>query len=318
MSAEAPKPTGIPAPDTPKEAQGCLPGFLRRFFVPQPLYGLEDFATKIQQGINNHNEAQRQQALERRNAATADMIAETARKVVAAQHQRELEQEIASTMVEARKILDEFKIEEKLKYIQKIVWKGKGKLRLIEPGTELGTDPIFGSNAMFGTSKRLGGLELVHQYPLFELNKRTVEHYEGSFDEWQYAPKTGSTSISVLVLDKGEKVLGVRSAGEIGKRKEGTYVHDPHYLTYDFSHTMDSSLGNTFDEFPGSNVLHVDIPIGLEESTALLDSALSQEVNFRITNKFLPSQLEDRARTILSGVKQRPCWMKWTGMRIGW
>lgn len=311
MAAEAPKYNEDPQPS---QLGGCLPWFIRRFFVPQPPPGLENFATKIHQGIDNHLATQRQQELDRKNAEAAERRAEAALRAEAAQEQRVFEQRKTEAATEARKILSEFQIEERLKYIQRTVWKGNGHVRFIEPGVYR---TIGGT---YGLDDRLGGFELIHQYPLFELNKRTVEWSEGSSDEWQYGPKIGSTSLSVVVLKKsdlkeGKRVLSILSKGEIGKRKEGTYVHDPHYLIYDFSHATDSILGNTFDEFPGSNVLHVNVPVGLKESTALLDSALAEETNYRIVNKFLPSQLEGRARQILGDVKQRPCWLRWTRNR---
>lgn len=312
MSIEVQKDPGITAPVTPREPQGRLPGFLRRLFVPQPPPELENFTTKIHQGIDNHLATQRQQELERKNAEAAERRAEAALRVEVAQEQRAFEQKKAEAVTEAKKILGEFQIEERLKYIQRTVWKGKGNVRFIEPGV------ICRIDGTCGLDDRLGGFELIHQYPLFILNQRTVEHYEGGFDEWRYEPKMSGTSLSIVLKEEGgKKVLNILSKGEIGKRKEGTYVHDPHYYTYDFS-CKEDGLSNPYDRFPGSDLLHVSIPIATQESAALLDSALALEANFRITNNFLPSQLEDRARTVLRGVKQRPCWMKWTGMRIGW
>lgn len=54
------------------------------------------------------------------------------------------------------------------------------------------------------------------------------------------------------------------------------------------------------------------IPIAIQESRALLDSALSQEASSRLTNELLPSQLEEKARRVLAEVKRRPGWLKWT------
>lgn len=322
MSAEAPKQSG--AELKPSQTGGFLPIFLRKLFdVPlesQLPSGLEGFASKIQQGIANYDVAQRQQALEIRSALIASISAEAARKAEIAQKQRELEQKSALAWAEARQILGEFQVEKRLKYIQRAVWGGKGKIIPIEP--KFGVSSMgYTAVGLVNEYDKLGGFELVHQYPLFALSKQTIQWSEGSSDEWQYEPKTGNTSISVVVLRKldseeDEKVLSIHSEGEIGRRKEGTFVHDPHYFTYDFAYKYDDwrGLGST-EPTSGSGVLHVNIPVATQESTALLDSALAQEANYRITNGLLPSQLEESARKVLGEVKQRPCWMKWTRNR---
>lgn len=322
MSVEAPKEAGTTAPITPQKPEGGFSRLLRKLLevpsesqsTPQPVSrimqpppGLEDFAAKIQQGRDDHLSTQRQQELDRKNAVAVRLSAEVAEKAQAVAKQRELKETRVEAVTAAKKILDEFQVEEKLKYIRGTIWGGKGRIRFIEPE--------FERRSIYGTvepSNRLGGLELVYQYPLFELRKSEYDLSGESLDKWRYDPKTGGTSLSIVLKEEGDKkVLNVLSKGEIGKRKEGTYVHDPHYYTYDFSYEKDG-LSNSSDRFPGCDFLGISIPIATQESTVLLDLALAQEANFRITNKFLPSQLEENARRVLVEVKRRPAWRNWS------
>lgn len=305
MAAETPK---YGEDSQPSQLGGCLPWFLRRFFVPQPPPGLEDFATKIHQRIDNHLTAQRQQQLKRRNAETARVADEKRREVEAAQYQRELEQEKTSTLAEAKKILDDFRVEEKLKYIQKTVWKGKGRIRLIEPNIEIKKDPILGiKNPIFGSLNILGGFELVHEYQLPVFREKAVygSDGEGPYYRWQYEPETSGTNISIVIVGQrgsgGDgKMMSVRSEYSIGQRKEeyfgyGNGTRHEHY-----------SVGSAGD------IPTVDIPIESRDGASLLDSALAKETDYRLTHNLRPSQLEDRARAILAEAKRKPCWLKWT------
>ncbi len=318
MSAEAPKEAGTPAPVTPREPEGGLSRFLNKLFgepsalqptlrIVQPPPGLEGFAAKIQQGIDGHLAAVSQQELERQNAEAARLAAEVAEKAQAVATQRELEQKRGIAMAEARQILDEFQIEEKLRFIQKTVWGGKGKIRSIEP--KFGIYPMGFTAVGVDEYDELGGIELVRQYqlPVFHESMKYGSSGDdgGPYYSWQYVSETSGTSISIVVLKqigswKGEKILRVGSKYSAGQRNQEHFGY--YYSTY-HEHYSIGQAGS----FPD-----VNIPVGSRDSKALLDLALEDETNYRLANNLVPSELEERARIILAEAKRRPSWQRWT------
>lgn len=297
MSAEASRNPGIGEPTPPRRPESGFSRLLGRLFTvgSATSQGVEDFTSKIHQVVGDHFATVRHQELERKNAEVANIAYAAEEKSKAAQRQRDLEQKRATALAEIKGILGEFQIEEKLKYIQKNVWGGKGRIRIVEP--EFSTE-----------YDKLGGLELVHQYPFFRQNSRTIIFTGGesegeSATEYRYEPKTGSTSLSIAVLrqhgsEEDEKVLAIHSVDDISRCYSGNFetIHQRGLHTY---------LG-------GTNFFGITIPISSPESEALLGSALAQEVSYRLTNKLLPSQIEEIARKILAVVKQRPGWHGWT------
>lgn len=94
---------------------------------------MEDFATKIQQGIDGHFATVSQQGLERQNAEAAKVAAEVEKQAIAAIKQKEIEDQERmrkeKAFAEAAKILEGFGAKEKLEYIKQEVlgWRRRGK-----------------------------------------------------------------------------------------------------------------------------------------------------------------------------------------------
>lgn len=148
MSAEVRKDAGRTAPNTPLEPQGCLPGFLRRFFaeprvaqptlkIIQPPLGLEDLAVKIQQGIEGRlSEKRQQQELARQQAEKIFAGLAIERAQIEAKQNELAEQQrirIEKALSEADKILKDFQIRQTLEYILHTTWEDIGEIKPIEP-----------------------------------------------------------------------------------------------------------------------------------------------------------------------------------------
>ncbi|MBI2036584.1 hypothetical protein HYT17_03065 [Candidatus Microgenomates bacterium] len=292
MSAEAPRSNDAGEPIPPQRREGGFSRFLRGFLkLPfeiqqvQPDPELSDFAGKIQQVVGGHLATVRQQEVSVRNREATLATLEAEERARVAQRQRELEQKRATAMTEANGILSEFRVEERLRYIQRAVWEGRGRIRIIEPE--------FGTN-----SDRLGGLELVHQYPFFRYRTKEIVFNSwdgGSRTESQYAPDVAQTSLSIIISRKqgsgeGEETLDINSQYEVGTREQRT----PRFRSETVS------------------IIGVHIPISTTDSRTLLDSAFAQETTYRLTNQLLPSQLEKNAGRILAEVQRLPSWSKWT------
>ncbi|MDD5147178.1 MAG: hypothetical protein PHV63_01335 [Candidatus Daviesbacteria bacterium] len=303
MSAEAPKNTGITAPNTQQEPQGCLPGFLRRLFatpqevqqipkIIQPPSGLEGFADQLQQGIDGYFASVRQQDLERRNAEAARMANKALEKIKTEQLQRDrLEQEqsrIRAAVTEASKTLQDFQIAERLRYIQDKIWGGKGNIAAAEPAFNID-----------GRYNRLGGLRLEYECPYYY---RTVteewsdaKNYASRKYErrWKYASATFGTCLSV-------DVLACRQDSQVEARKllEVSAIYD---------YTFRVGVGRF--PFGGDTFLgKVTIPIDQPDSKTLLGGALTQETVHRVAIGWIPSKLDEQA---LEERSRLPHWEKW-------
>lgn len=297
MSAEAPKPTGMTAPVTPQEPQGCLPGFLRRLVVgtsepqfisgsapklTQPPPGLENFSAGIKQGIDDHFASVRQQDLERRNAEAARLAIENGKQSIAVLRQlRVEEQAILSrerSIAEAADVLKNLRIAERLEYIRGAYWEGKGEVRPVAPG-EYG--------------ERLGGFELVHEYPSF--TKRVEQLFPGKFSygvsnyRWWYEQRADSTSLRIIALTNSRLLIHSnltsqmfevdRLSGDL-MRKSWGWGEDPRGM-----------IG--YESVDGQKII---VPTDLPDRETLLQKAITQEVVYRMTHKLLPSQLETAAK----------------------
>lgn len=252
---------------------------LRKFFVPKPPSGLEDFAQRLHRGINGYLATQTHHDIVRRMYEAAGVATEKTRKEGEVLYQKELKQRKAIVMNEAMSILSGFNVKEKLEYIRNTIWKGEGTIEIVQP-------------EISGIS---GGLKLVCEYPFFKFSHRhRVTGWNGTpTDEWRYDPIKGETSISVVSRTQG---IEVNSKYEYGDRRGGTYVKAPHFFT------------NT------GNLLSVDILVA-PESKSLLDSVLIQESGKRIAERLLPSQLEEKAKRILREIERKSSWKEWTGNR---
>lgn len=254
---------------------------LRKFFVPKPPSGLEDFASRLDRGINGYLTTQNHHDIVRRMYEAAGVAAEKTRKEGEILYQEELEQGKAKVMAKAMSTLRVFNVEDKLEYIKDKIWRRRGEIVPIEPEI----------------SDISGGLKLVCEYPFFKFSHRVTGWNEIPTDEWRYDPIKGETSISVVSRTQGIEKLIVNSKYEYGDRRGGTYVKALHFFT------------NT------GNLLSVDILVAAPESKSLLDSVLIQESGRRIAEELLPSQLEKRAKGILLEVERKPSWKEWTGNR---
>lgn len=293
MSAEVPKEAGTTAPIIPQKPGGGFRKFLKRLLEPvamqptsritQPPPGLENFADTIQSVIDGRFAAERQKNLDIEAAKAAQRAAEAEEKIKAARNQEKLErQEIDRQYREEQEqiekevlaILEPFRVVDRLQYIKDAVWGGKGEIR------------------------PHNGLELVYSYPSFEVFGQPG--YEGHFSiegrsypssppTRKYEQVTGSTSLRVRVLYTRQ------DSGEF--RKE-------------------LSISSVVDSFPIEKAgpvefFSVRIPLGAEESEALLESALKQEAVTRVDRGYLPLQLKETARKELVRAKNSGFWMRW-------
>lgn len=286
MSAEAPKEAGTTAPVTPQKPEGVFSRFFGRLFaelsesqptqqpvsrVVQPPPGLEDFAAKIQQGIEVHLSAQRQQELDRKNAEAAKIAAEVEKQANAAQRQRELEDQERITreeaITEAAKVLKDFRIAERLEYIRDTVWEGKGKINPVESK--------FGIKIGEKRGDILGGFELVFRYP-------SVSYYVSNFDS--------EHNCSVSHPWQG---LGVPEA----RISESTTNLKINVLNlYEVSEQEEKVL-----ILEGYNFFHQTIHLGTIDSEPALEAALIQESVNRSRGGGLPSVYERTGMARLPG-----------------
>lgn len=277
--------------------------FLGNSQAPLPSQGIGDFVNQLQGGINDHLATQIQLELERRNIQTANeaIRIEEAKKM--AQRQREQETqarlEKAEALTEAMKVLKDYQVEAKLKHIQEAVWRGRGKIRLVEPELEIAHGERKGSD-------RLGGLQLIHEYPFFTRIVWQEGDGDAFWNEWKYEPRTISSGLSVVVFrqkesDANGKMLKIHSEAEI---------HDTEYeetLRSIHSRDKDASFYTKV-----LTIINLDIPVGTSESKGLLDSALTQESVDRTARNLLPTRLEQEAGRRLAIAKRSPSWMKAT------
>ncbi len=180
---------------------------LRKFFVPKPPAGLEDFASRLERGIGDYLKTQSYKTANISNGITSK------EEVL---YQEELEQEKAKVMAEAMSTLRVFNVEDKLEYIKDKIWRRRGEIVPIEPEPEIS-----------------GGLKLVYEYPFFKFSHKVTGWNGTPTDEWRYDPKKGETSISFVVsrTPQGTEILIVNSKYEYGDRRGGTYVRAPHFFT---------------------------------------------------------------------------------------
>lgn len=289
-------------------------GFIERFLgkpqLSQPPQEIDDFVNQLQERINNHLAAQRQLELEKRNtqAANEAITIEEAKRVAQRQREREVKAglEKDEALAEAMEILRDYQIEAKLKHIQKVIWGGKGKIRLIEPELEIAYGERKGSD-------RLGGLQLIHEYPFFTriVWQESDSTGDSIWNEWKYEPRTISRGLSVVVFrqresDANGKILNMHSEAEI---------HDT-----EFEETLRSIHSRDQDASFRTKVLTImdlDIHIDTGESKRLLDSALAQESVDRTARNLLPTMLEQEASGRLAIARRSPSWMKATRDHFG-
>lgn len=311
MSAEAPRNSGQGEPIHPQRPDGGFSGFFKRLFavpsepqpahqttsrIVQPLPGLEDFAAGLKQGIDNHFASVRQQELDRQNAEALRRSAEAARKAQEETKQRELaDQERVrreKAIAEANKMLENYRIRERLEHIRDTVWEGKGQVKPLEPSSNL-----------------LGGFELVHEYPSFTKQEEEIplarqKGYNAPNYRWRYVPRTDSVHLRIAAL--GNSRLSIYS----------NLVSDRFEENPPYSGVFNKSWGWQDDPRRfGYSTSHIDpafVQMDLPESERLLQEVITQVVVDRIKRGVLPAQLEKESQRQLSHLPSSPQgWQKW-------
>lgn len=295
MSAEAPRNSGREEPIHSQRPDGGFSRFLRRFIgqpqavqqltprVIQSPPGLEDFASRVQTGINDQLELKRQQGLEkilesqRMATRVAELRADEQRRI------NEIEERERSAAAEGAKILNGLRVAERLKYIQDSVWEGKGQIR-----------STVGVRSLYHGSQSLATMELNHQYPALRVIQEYIPDYSESGgspnSQWQYVPAIGSTRLIVDVVDLGvtQRVpnINIRVFSEVKLDRE---VNGEYY----------------------AEVCSVFIPAGTRTTEQQLETALVQETASRVNRNFIPPRLEEREKEALLKAKRSHAWQKW-------
>ncbi|MCL5784236.1 MAG: hypothetical protein M1142_02695 [Patescibacteria group bacterium] len=335
MSAEAPKQTGITAPQEP---QGCLPGFLRRIFgitepsknptlitsqptFGQPPPGLENFADKINSVVDGRLAADQQKALDLENmkaaeaAAAAEAFAksEKLRRQEAIKLQEEQQELIRK---ETDGILEVFRVAERLQYIKDTIWGGRGEIRRAAGRTFIaGKKACYThQNYAYNWTHDMGGLELFYQYPSVRmqyvpkvegrLNIGSGDYTPGHPETQRYEPAINSTALRITVVnveqdsgnDRKELCISSVSVGYPGE----------HFLS-----------GWTEQKQTNLEFYSASIPREAADSETLLETALYNETVRRVEHGSSPAALEERARKELDQAKKSPKWQKWVAVPDG-
>lgn len=289
------KEAGATAPVTPQKPEGGFSRFLRKLFdVPsesqptqqsapriiQPPPGLEDFAAQIQQGVNEHLSAQRQQELDRQKAEAAKIAAEVEKQAITAQRKRDLEDRERITreeaITEAAKVLKDFRIAERLEYIRDTVWEGKGKINPVESK--------FGIKIGEKRGDMLGGFELVFRYPSVRF-----------WDEWHTSDSDG---VGTCTEENFYNINHTYGHAEISE--------DLTILAIDVLNLHgDSGNGEKVLRVDGCMFLSSEIPTETKDGEAVLEAALIRESISRAASGNLPSMLEKSGIRKITRFKNR-------------
>lgn len=292
MSAQERKEAGTTGPVTPQRPEGRLSRFLNKLFgepstlqtpprIVQPPPGLEDFAAKIQQGIDGHLATARQQELERRSAEAVRIAAETEKQALlhkdreSWRDQEKTRKEKAFT--EASKILNDLHIEEKLEYIKQRYWAGQGELRV---------SPLLGTS--LDGNELQGGFELGYRYKYPRLIDDGVEYRERP---WSRRKKRKivfnekSTKLEIALIDEqGEKVIRISSVSDFDE--------------------PNASEVSPFDRRDFSVFKGKRIPINENNSEALLDAAIAENVVHRVKYNLFPAEIKKAANRMYESQKR--------------
>lgn len=286
MSAEAPRNSGTEEPIHTQRPDGGLSGFLRRFIgqptptIIQPPPGLKDFAAKLHQKVDDNLVTQRQRELELQRETTARLAVAAEGRAIAEQRQREFAEGHNTRKRESQKVLQDFQIAERLKYIQKNVWGGMGTIRQIDDGIV----------AYRGSSELLAGLELIYQYPACVGRKDYNSTDAGDWTSYMFAPEMRFTKLGV-------KVVNVKHD-----------TNEDEKLLEIFSGIYSPAVHNGYSPF--EIIAATEIPLGEENSVTLLEQVLLEEIDIRLNRGSLPKQLENGARRGLTKAKQSLGWQK--------
>lgn len=257
---------------------------------------LETFAANLKQVVMSHTQKEKEALddAEQQRASEQNAALERQRQEAAAQ--QSVENWKRNAAARTKEILDALGAEQKLIIIKDSVWQKKGKIRRIEP------DPLQRGPGQ--DWKVLGGLELVHTYPLPDLEAKFIPGGEdnppGSHN-WRYVQKDGATDIGLTIITRQrEEFLVVGSYAAFGDRTD---------LLYSFMSGLDSRQ-EVFHIHHGK-ILRVEVPLNVGDRISLLEEALQTESEKRLSANLLPHQLQERGIRTLSAARQRPAWQKW-------
>lgn len=331
MSAEAPKNTGITAPVTPQRPEGGFSRFLRRFVTgvsePQPIpqskpsviqppLGLENFAAGIKQGIDGLSASIRQQELDRQNAEITRQAAEINVKTIAEQRQKELDQKRATVLTEGKRVLNELRVEEKLRYINDTQWGGMGKVRPVEPRFACGGDSDYcnGNRLDNRVWDFLGGFELVYFYPAYGTEEQYRQRGGHSYDRRRNVPIRVSTKLQVVVWTSS-MLYEVTPLEKMGWPQINEFEDIPKVVMENILQVKsdDPKPGKDFSVNGGGENKNLEIkpgniimqfPTNDANRNDLLDQTLAKETLERVGRGNMPAQLESRGNQELERLQK--------------
>ncbi|MFH1536175.1 MAG: hypothetical protein ABIC96_03865 [Patescibacteria group bacterium] len=246
---------------------------------------VEGFANRLQQIANDSLARQKQQKVDERNTQAVRVTAAAASKEEAARKQREREEFLKTRKTEGLKVLHDFQIEKRLKYIQKTVWEGKGGVRSVLDEDLRYSDRGVGTDWFV----QRAGFELVHQYPG---SRKVTEYYSsesgGDYSIDRYVPYTGVTRLRVLVIDLEHE----SGESEIALLEISSATYSP----------SEADMKRGIRSF--TNFLEINIPAKAEDSVVQLEQALLCESITRVDSGFLPNQWETRGSRELTEARR--------------
>ncbi len=316
--------------EAPKENQGCLPGFLRRFVtgvseplpipqskpsVVQPPLELENFADKINSVVDGRLSADRQKALDAENAKAAEAaaIAEAIAKSEELRRQEVIklhEEQQELIRKETDGTLEAFRVAERLQFIKDTIWGGRGEIRRAAGRTFItGKKACYThQNYAYNRAHDMGGLELFYQYPSVRmqytpkvegrLNLGSGGYTPGHPEMQRYEPAISSTALRITVVNVEE---------DSGKDRKELCISS---ITVGYPGEEFLS-GWTEQKQANLEFYSASIPREAADSETLLETALYNETVRRAEHGSLPSALEERSRDELAKSKRSPKWQKW-------
>ena len=239
----------------------------------------DDFVARIQQRVDERLITLRQQESKRRNSEIALVVNENAKELRNVERMRKL-----TNFRLAIGILKEFKMAEKLKYINQNYWEGKGKL----------VYPTYSLGDKWENNEIMGVIELHYAFPNFKIEDDGEEHrnYRG---RGMYRHKTkivhgeGSTKLGVEVININTQSMftskeGIMTISESSRKALYVYSVKPYGDT-----VLNTNL-------VGSTLLGGQILVDAEDSETLVDSLLIEDIIQRRENGYSPKQIEEAVK----------------------
>lgn len=252
--------------------------------IIQPPPGLESFADRFQQGIDEDLIARRQLEVDRINALVASHS-----DVVAAEEERRraLEQKRVTAVQETEKILKNFRVEEKLRHINSSVWGNRGQISAFDDYLIIRDNPNI-----------QGGLDLSYFYPASARESQYRYDKNGKKVAERYRRVLERKPSSLLVLAIKDR------------RTADKYIEVRSLLPYKPSLGFEEGGNRPLPE-PNLSLSWctiAKIPVESIDSEMLFDNALAKETSMR-TQDGLPDQLEKAGETALRRLDWG--WSRW-------